>query len=278
MKHVVRRQVGRSSVVKLPTKTRSKPKAAPHVDRWNTEAAQQQREQLEAAVAAEDLTKRPLIAVLVPVLRRPQRVQPLLDSFRSATDRNDAKIYFIAQTSDSEEVAAIRAVDIEPILVADGHRSWAKKINIGYRSTDEPWLLLAADDVAFHSGWVDVIRPLLLSHHGVLGSNDLGNKATIHGLHSTHPLVRRAYADHCGTVDERGKVLHEGYDHNFPDTELVATAKKRGLYLHRQDFIIEHMHPVWGKGQTDPVYKLGAQNFARDQALFLNRSKRFGFS
>lgn len=218
-----------------------------------------------------------LVAVIVPVLSRPHRVAPLLESFRAATDPADAKLYFVAQRSDGAELEAIRAAGEEPILVDDDDRSWARKINRGYERTREPWLLLGADDLAFRSGWIDVVRTMLGSHAGVIGTNDLGNSATISGRHSTHPLVRRVYATHCGTVDERAKVVHEGYRHNFPDSELVATAMKRGLYLHRSDCIIEHLHPLWGKGQNDAVYALGQRDFARDQALFRERATRFGF-
>src|SRR5262249_18730249 len=150
----------------------------------------------------------------------------------------DASLYFLAQRSDIIELAALRDAGVDPILVDDRDRSWAKKINRGYERTTEPWLLLGADDLAFHPGWVDAVRERLRNHVGVIGTNDLGNGATMAGTHSTHPLVRRIYADICGTADEPRRVVHEGYDHNFPDTELVATAKQRGLYVHAFDCVI----------------------------------------
>ena len=219
----------------------------------------------------------PLIAAIVPVLGRPGRVAPLLESFEAATSKEAARIYFVAQRSDTAEVEEIVRLGHQPILVDDADRAWCRKINRGYEHTTEPWLLLGADDLAFKSGWVDAIRRVLLSHVGVIGTNDLGNPATANGTHSTHPLVRRIYAKICGTVDERNKVVHEGYDHNFPDTELVHTAKRRVLYLHRSDCIVEHLHPVWGKGQEDSTYQLGARNFHEDERLFLSRGRRFGW-
>jgi hypothetical protein len=228
-----------------------------------------------------------LIAVLVPVLARPHRVAPLLSSFRAATGECDATLYFIAQHSDTDEVAAIREAlgDVGGpgngdglILVDDHDRSWAKKINRGYERTTESWLLLGADDLAFRPGWVDTIRGrgLLYGHRGVIGTNDLGNPGTMIGTHSTHPLVCRGYADVMGTADERLHVLHEGYDHNFPDNELVATARKRGLYIHCCECVIEHLHPAWHKGHTDATYARGQKNFFQDQKLFEARARRFG--
>lgn len=231
-------------------------------------------------------TSATLIAVLVPVLSRPHRVAPLLESFRKATAPGDAALYFVAQRSDQEELDAIAdAVGIESdkavcrataILVDDIDRSWARKINRGFEETSEPWMLLGADDLAFHTGWVDSVRGMLRTHAGVIGTNDLGNSSTMSGRSSTHPFVRRSYATVFGTIDERGKILHEGYDHNFPDSELVETAKTRGLYAHARNCVIEHLHPLWGKGQTDRIYQLGQRNWKADQALFMKRCREFG--
>ena len=158
------------------------------------------RSALTDAVSKEEVGS-PFIAVLVPVLGRPHRVRSLVDSFEASTSSADARLYFVAQHSDHTELEAIRAADQKPILVGDDQQSWARKVNLGYAVTSEPWVLLGADDLAFRPGWVDVIRSLLRSHAGIIGTCDLGNAATIQGTHSTHPLVRRAYADHCGTVD-----------------------------------------------------------------------------
>lgn len=217
-----------------------------------------------------------LIAILVPVLSRPHRVAPLLESFRRATSPNDAALYFVAQRSDHEEIEAIRACEADAILVEDADRSWAKKINRGFAATSEPWLLLGADDLAFHPGWVDSVRDRLRTYPGVIGTNDLGNSSTMNGKSSTHPFVRRSYASIFGTADERGKILHEGYDHNFPDSELVQTAKARGLYTHERRCMIEHLHPLWGKGQHDRIYQLGQRNWNADEALFKQRCRTFG--
>lgn len=217
------------------------------------------------------------IVVLVPVLDRPARVAPLLASFAAATADADARIFFIAQASDAAEIAAVQAAGHTPLIVPDADGSWARKINAGFAHTDEPWMLLGADDLKFHAGWIDTIRTRLASHPGVIGTNDLGHAGTIAGTHSTHPLVRRSYARALGTIDAPNQVVHPGYHHNFPDTELVATAQHRGLYLHAADCIVEHLHPNWRKGTMDNTYRLGQSRFAQDHALFLQRRRQFGF-
>lgn len=248
----------------------------PRPSYWTNDEERQRKEALLIEVSKE-VFDGPLVAVVVPVLARPHRVKPLLMSFRISTKAEDARLYFVAQSSDRAEVAAIRAEGMEPLLVEDCDRSWAKKINRGYERTTEPWLLLGADDLWFHPGWIDVVRTALRTHPGVIGTNDLGNRMTMIGTHSTHPLVRRLYAKICGTADERGKVVHEGYDHNFPDTELGATARGRGLYVHRTDCIIEHLHPNWGKGKQDHVYARGQSQIRQDNALYVRRGRQFGW-
>jgi hypothetical protein len=269
----------RESVRLVPRSSATVAPAVPVRPRyWDNADEIRLRGELAQAVADEVIQEGVArIAVIVPVLSRPQRVLPLVSSFRAATAEADARIYFVAQHSDTAEVRAIRDAGLEPLLVDDGNRSWAKKINRGFEQTTEPWLLLGADDLRFHRGWVDRVRELLVSHPGVIGTNDLGNRMTAIGTHSTHPLVRRLYAKICGTADERAKVVHEGYDHNFPDTELGATARGRSLYVHRSDCIIEHLHPTWGKGKTDAVYSLGMRRWKQDQALYKHRGKQFGW-
>jgi len=227
------------------------------------------------ALAALEADDGPLVAVIVPVLRRPHRVAPLVESFRAATAPGDARIYFVAQASDVAEVEAIRAVGLEPLLVGDDDQSWARKINRGYERTSEPWLLLGADDLRFHAGWIDNVRSQLGTCPGVIGTND-GSPATANGTRSTHPLVRRLYARICGTMDCRDEIVHEGYHHNFPDTELVMTARCRGLYAHCPSCLVEHLHPLWGKAAHDEVYTLGMSRWNADQALFYHRVNQFG--
>lgn len=229
---------------------------------------------LRASAIDRESTK---IAVIVPVLARPARVKPLIESFHAATDPEDAAIYFIAQRSDIAELAELERNGVTSILVGDDERSWAKKINRGYAETKEPWLLLGADDLYFRPGWVDAVRQLLVHHCGVIGTNDMGNPTVMAGKHSTHPLVYRPYADLFGTMDQTGVVVHDGYDHNYPDTELVMTAKARRLYVHCGACMIEHLHPAWGKAKMDAVYELGNKHMQSDHRLFLQRGRRFGW-
>lgn len=218
-----------------------------------------------------------LIAVVCPVLNRPQNVVPLIKSLEAST--LDANLYFVVNDDDYSELDAIVAARAHHFVVPSARRSWAKKINDGYQRTHEPWILCIGDDVEFHEDWVHEIKRIISENPRarVIGTNDLGNAATMTGRASTHPLVSRAYADEHGTIDGPGAICFEGYHHNYPDTELVATARARGVYAHARYAYIEHYHPLWGKSEDDDTYKLGQSRVAEDRALFEERAQKHGW-
>ena len=192
------------------------------------------------------------LAILVPVLRRPHRVKPLMDSIKRATP--DARVVFITDPGDYEEHCAI-AVERTPkttVLTTGGN--YAHKINRGFEHCSERLLFLGADDLEFHPGWLEACVEKLEEGADVVGTQDLCNPAVIRGEHATHFLVMRDYVELLGTIDEAGKILHEGYEHEYVDNELIETAKARGVYAFANDAVVEHLHPLVGKAPTDELY------------------------
>lgn len=212
--------------------------------------------------------------IIVPVLRRPHRVEPVLDSIEAATP-GPHRVVFVASPDDHSEQAAVRAAGAD-LLVLDEPPTggdYARKINAAHRASNEPLLFLGADDLAFHPGWLERAQARLDTPGvHVVGTNDLGNSRVVAGEHATHSLVTRWYVDHHGTIDEPGKVLHEGYEHEFVDDEFVATAKKRAAWAFAADSIVEHLHPLWGKAPTDPLYDDQARRMRIGRRLYRRRS------
>jgi hypothetical protein len=211
------------------------------------------------------------IVVLVPVLRRPWRAAPLVESFAQATEP-PYRIVFICTPDDADEIAAVRATGAARLIVPwqTGPGDWARKINYGFRSTLEPLMLLGADDISPHPGWAEEIRSAAGLGFGVIGTNDLGNPEVMGGGLSTHPIVTRRYAVEHGTIDGPG-VVHEGYRHNFVDNELAGTALSRGAWAFCSAAKVEHLHPSWGKAPIDDVYTIGRSGFDIDRAYFIRR-------
>jgi hypothetical protein len=208
----------------------------------------------------------PAAALVCPLYGRPHRTATFVEACdRAAT--GPQTIYLVC-TSDRDTDIAAAAATTATVIVLDGPRQpgdWARKINAAYRATTEPILVLMGDDVTPRPGWHDEVANAYARGFGVIGTQDLGNRRVLSGLHSTHPAVARWYADRHGTVDGPGAIVSEEYHHNYPDQELVETAKARGLWTFCNTAVLEHHHPNWGKGEMDWVYALGREGFDKDR-------------
>ena len=208
-------------------------------------------------------------AVLVPAMRY-QNADRFMRSLRAST--GIARAYAIAAPDELEAIDAWRQAGAE-VLIGDGHR-FAERMNHGYTETSEPWLFLVGDDVHFHPGWLDRAQAAAGDSFHVIGTNDLGNPRVMAGGHATHLLVRRSYVDEQGASWDGPKVVaHEGYRHWFVDDEIVTAAKQRNVWAMALESVVEHLHPLWGKGEPDEVYKIGEENAAADREIFDRRVK-----
>jgi hypothetical protein len=218
------------------------------------------------------------VVILIPVLRRPHNVVPLLESIEFAG--NHAYL-FLASPGDEEEIAELERAganyEVVSFPLADG--DYARKINYGAQQAAKcgaEFIFTGADDLLFHEDWFDNAMAVTLPKHGVIGTNDLANPRVMEGKHSTHSIVRLSYVEEHGTVDERGKVLHEGYPHEFVDDELVWTARRRGAWVWARDSHVEHMHPHFRKVATDEIYDRHEVRMRQGRRVWDRRRTEFG--
>jgi hypothetical protein len=218
------------------------------------------------------------VAIVVPVLGRPDRVAPLVRSLDEsvAAERRDGwqvELVFVCSPDDELEVAAVRAAGLEPLFAPwpAGRGDYARKINHAANLTDATWIFTGADDLRFLPGWLRAaISVHIRTGALVIGTNDLGNPAVMRGQHATHSLVHRDYLEH-GTIDEPGVLLHEGYGHCWVDNEFVETARARGVFAFAKGSQVEHLHPIWHKAADDVTYRRGQESYRTDQRLFVRR-------
>lgn len=216
----------------------------------------------------------PDLVLIIPMLRRAHRVQPLVESITEATSC-DHRILFVATERDDAVIAAVERVgcDLE-IIAANTVGDYAKKINTGYRRSTESFMFLGADDLRFHPGWYEAaVRHFADPTVGVVGTQDLANLRVIRGNHSTHSLVRREYVDRFGLIDRPGLVLYEGYPHEYVDDEFVETARFRGAFRFEHDSIVEHLHPIVGKAPMDEMYADEHRRMKAGAPIFRKRSR-----
>lgn len=213
------------------------------------------------------------LAWLVPVLRRPHRVWPLLQAIENTTP--NAQVVFITDPDDTLEHAAIRdgkaksGLGIDTMVRTGG---WAFKLNEAVRETTRPLLFLGADDLEPNADWLHHAESKITDRVRVIGVNDLIKRRRVH---TTHFLMTRDYALEPMLDGSRGPAP-EAYNHSFADDEIIATAQHRGAYAYAGAAKVRHFHPFGGAGQKaedDEVYRLGRKRFRQDRMLFSERSE-----
>lgn len=214
------------------------------------------------------------VAVIVPVMRRPQAAAKFMRSLRASTGL--ATVYAVADPLDVDTQQAWKDAGAT-VLISDRGYTFAQKANCGYLHTSEPWLFLAGDDVHFHPGWFDhALEVARTENVSVVGTDDLGNASVRNGEHATHPLVRRSYVDEQGASwDGPGVLCHEGYGHWYVDNEWTMVAKQRGQFGMALGAVVEHLHPLWRKGDPDDVYEQGQRSRDADRRCWERRYREF---
>jgi hypothetical protein len=222
------------------------------------------------------------VAVIVPVAKR-DNAKAFLDSLAESLNLDQhyrVRVYVMTDEDDRDTRAAwMFQTDAYPNIVLGSHvylrtmGSFAEKVNRGYKISTEPWLFLVGDDVRFHKGWLDQAMEVAhITGKAVIGTNDLGNPAVKAGQHATHMFIRRDYIDIEGASwDGPGIVCHEGYRHWYVDNEIIEAAKQHDEWAPCLASHVEHLHPLFGKGEQDEVYRIGQAAAMADQALWQSR-------
>ena len=215
------------------------------------------------------------VAVLAPVFNRPQAVAGFVANVLASQAELELEVLVIANADVADELDALEAAGVEPLVVpwpAGIRGDYARKINHGLWTTDAPYLLCGADDLSFEKGWaeaaVEVSREL---GAGFVATNDRANPKVMAGEHATHPLVARWYAEECGTIDCPNMIYHEGYFHQFVDTEATETAIARDCFAYAEAAVVEHRHPIWRTARDDDTYRHGRTHQSLDRNLFGRR-------
>ncbi len=215
------------------------------------------------------------VAVVVPVMERPQNAAPFMRTLRASTGW--ANVYAIADPHDTATQTAWADAGAE-VIISDRGYTFAQKVNCGYLHTDEPNLLFVGDDVHFHPGWYDhALHVLRADDAGVVSTLDLGNSAVMAGEHAVHPMMTRRYIDeHGASWDGPKTVAHEGYGHWYVDNEWTYVAKQNRAFTVAMGSIVEHLHPLWGRAKMDDTYIRGQRSVDADRRLWERRLREYG--
>ena len=201
----------------------------------------------------------------MPVLNRPHRIEPLLQSIVEATDVPHRVIFGCSDQATVDELDRLGAWYVRDAGGDEG--TWPKRINRLYHEVNEPYILCAADDLAFRPGWFQAAMIVMNRVDGVVAVNDLMNMAGV------HLLLSRNYIETLGgCIGEPGVVCHQGYYHSYVDDEMRATAMFHGRWGFAQDSVVEHLHPGTGKAPSDETYRIGEASMTQGHQVFMSRA------
>lgn len=208
------------------------------------------------------------LAILIPTLGRADKLAGVVSNILDSGVPRNTRIIFIGEAHDEETIAECRNLKATLIL-NQRSPSYAGAINTAVKATTVDAFFIGSDDLNFHHGWYQKAE-VWLDYFGVVGSNDLANFEVLRGDHATHYLVTYEYAMQ-GSIDNPDQMLHEGYTHNWVDTEFIATAKFRNQYTPCLESVVEHNHPTWGKATMDATYAKGFDSESKDAHTFRER-------
>lgn len=207
------------------------------------------------------------LTILVPVLNRPHRVRPLLDSAQKATPCAD--VLFIADPDDTDELEVLTLEGAD--FIAPGG-TYAEKINLGVRECDSPLIFAGADDIAFIPGWFEAAKAHLTDQIRVVGVTDDVTERNRLGHHAPHFLIARDYALQP-TIDGGRGPMSEAYKHCWVDNEFIATAQRREAIHIATDSKVQHTHFFDGSGEMDSTYEKGQSFYRQDRRTFRRRRR-----
>ena len=220
----------------------------------------------------------PAVTVIVPVMRRPQNAAPFMASLLETTDRADVLV--VADEDDNETWRAWLQVMpkgagrvVRSAWPAPGG-TFPEKVNLGFRMLPwtTKWIFIVGDDVKFHAGWLDIALSCGDETVHVVGTHAPNSS----DVWSPHLLIRRRYVIEQGSSwDGPGVVCHEGYRHSYVDAEICRVAQVRGVWSMASSSNVEHLHPTFGAGEWDDVYRLGQSTVDADAAVWRSRLTEF---
>lgn len=118
------------------------------------------------------------ITAIIPVLNRPQNVNTCITSFLGTVPKDKAEMVFITNQDCQEEIHEINKYSgqISVVIAPDDIISWGKRINWGINyskinyTLENPssWILCAADDIKFHSGWFEIAEEASENFSGII--------------------------------------------------------------------------------------------------------------
>ena len=206
------------------------------------------------------------LTVICPTKGRPASVAAAWESFQATRIQPDTKLVFAI--SENEPIATDDHLLYEGIpLVIVPHREWMNEIlqsavDRVLEGEASPSLLgFIGDDNRFRTDGWDLVVTDILAGGGYAYAWDLARNDI-----PTHVFVTASIVRALGYFGLRGA------RHLYIDNAWKVLGEGAGCLHYMGDTIIEHLHPFFGKGQMDNVYRdaNSEEMYSHDREVFVN--------
>lgn len=201
--------------------------------------------------------------VLLPSRGRPKGASAAIASFYDTVSLIDTKIVLILNRDDPE-LGEYYKLNEDYITLPDHYNTLTKKLNYGadILSKESNILGFIADDNRFRTSSWDAYITQALSKPGLAYGNDLYQGQ---GLPTSVFISTEIYK-------ALGWFALPTSDHMYLDNAWKTLGERLGRLVYLPDVVIEHLHPVVGKGEWDETYMLSNTNerLTKDREAFEN--------
>lgn len=218
------------------------------------------------------------LAIIVPVLERPQNAWPFMRSIaRCEGMPAPTHVYAVADEADEATTQAWYEHGAH-VLISEYGTTFPHKAQWAWERAGGlyDWVFLCGDDVTFKDNWwVEAMKIAKLEPDArLLATNDLHNPFVTGGVHATHPIIRTDWIIESGASwDGPGHLVHRGYYHSYCDNEWTKKALDEGVFCPALTSIVEHRHPTWGTAPWDNTYAIPVEHLGEDALLWEERRR-----
>lgn len=209
-----------------------------------------------------------MITVLLPSRGRPRGAYEAVQSFYDTVTLPATRLILLLSEDDPELDKYFNLAEKWSILPAQ-YNTLSKKLNRGAQDFQSEIIGFVADDNRFRtSGWDETIAGVL-NTPGIAYGNDLFHGQ---GLPTSVFMTQDIY-------NALGWFALPTCDHLYLDNAWRTLGERLGRLTYLPNVIIEHMHPVAGKGEFDATYALSntSERMSQDGQAFFDWERNGSF-
>lgn len=214
-----------------------------------------------------------LLAINIATLWRHHKLEGIVRNILATTNVS-LKVYFVVEDNDTDSINEVNRL-IEKgypvVCVKSDKRNCNKAINVGFNASTEPFFGFCGDDCVFKPNWAEELMK-------VFEDPKIQVTCSWDGLYDggkSFYCMRRNYILNFGTIDEPGKVIHEGYGHTWVDNEFLETAIHRGVFHYCPQSEVKHCHYVLMNLEEDATVRHLKASDHGDDKLYESRKHLF---